>query len=255
MQELQKYHQLTLRFETYNSGWLDSISGEIFVEREYEHPGVKILPGDVVLDLGGNIGIFASYALGMGASRVYTVEPYPSYLELLAKNMWQFGELVQILPYCVTNENKMGHLHVNFEQNTIYDEVFKERKWSMENSPQPPVPVECIRLDSLLKRHKIERVDFLKMDIEGSEYFLFRDIEPKLLQEKISRIVIEYHWSYNSEHLEIIQKLQDCGYNVTDLPVFEKAKVGKIFASNPRLPLNAKILADLEAQKLRVLQK
>lgn len=253
-QELSYYQDLTLKFETHDSDWLKSITGEIFEQKEYEHEGVKILPGDVVLDLGGNIGIFASYALAMGASRIYTVEPYPQYLELLARNLWKFRDHVEILPYCVTNENKFGHLHVNFEKNTIYNEVFRERNWSMDDSSEPPVPVECIRLSSLLERHRIERIDFLKMDIEGSEYFIFRDLDKNLLQERVSRIAIEYHWSYGQEHLGIIEQLRNCGFDVVDLPVFDLARVGKIFASNPKLPLNLKILTDLEAQKINLVR-
>lgn len=254
MEELSPHHKLTLAFETHNPDWLQSIAREIFEEKEYEHGPVRIFPGDIVLDLGGNIGIFASYALGMGASMVYTVEPYPAYLQLLERNTKKFGDRVNVLPYCVTNEDKSGHLHVNFQHNTIYNGVFKERNWGMDDSPEPPVPVECIRLVSLLERYSISRVDFLKMDIEGSEYFLFRDLDADLLRERISRIAIEYHWSYSQEHLDIVQKLRSCGYEVTDIPVFEESRVGKIFAYNPELPLNSQILSALEAQQLRAVR-
>ena len=49
---------------------------EIFVDKLYLQEGVSILPGDIVLDVGANIGVFTLFAAKQGA-QVYAYEPVP----------------------------------------------------------------------------------------------------------------------------------------------------------------------------------
>ena len=52
----------------------NSFQREIYTEGEYDRFGIKIESGDVVLDCGANVGIFAQYALDLGASKIYSYE-------------------------------------------------------------------------------------------------------------------------------------------------------------------------------------
>jgi FkbM family methyltransferase len=58
---------------------------EIFVDRLYLQEGVSILPGDIVLDVGANIGLFTLFAAKQGA-QVYAYEPVPPTFEVLQYN-------------------------------------------------------------------------------------------------------------------------------------------------------------------------
>ena len=49
---------------------------EIYTREDYFKGDCRIQPGDVVVDCGGNIGLFTSIALDMGASRVLSFEPF-----------------------------------------------------------------------------------------------------------------------------------------------------------------------------------
>ena len=59
---------------------------EIFVEKLYFQGGVSISPGDIVLDVGANIGIFTLFAAKQGA-QVYAFEPVPPTFEVLQHNI------------------------------------------------------------------------------------------------------------------------------------------------------------------------
>jgi len=59
---------------------------EIFVEKLYFQGGVSISPGDIVLDVGANIGIFTLFAAKQGA-QVYAFEPVPPTFEVLQQNI------------------------------------------------------------------------------------------------------------------------------------------------------------------------
>ena len=57
---------------------------------------------------------------------------------------------------------------------------------------QPPV----VSMEELLTRHGVERVDFLKTDIEGSEFDLFR-AESRWIR-RVRRIAMEVHPEFGS---------------------------------------------------------
>jgi 2-polyprenyl-3-methyl-5-hydroxy-6-metoxy-1,4-benzoquinol methylase len=66
------------------------ILDEILVDKLYFQEGVSISPGDIVLDVGANIGVFALGAAKQGA-HVYAYEPVPATFELLQQNIHLHG--------------------------------------------------------------------------------------------------------------------------------------------------------------------
>jgi FkbM family methyltransferase len=63
---------------------------EIFVDKLYFREGVSILPGDIVFDVGANIGAFMLCAAQHGAE-VYAYEPIPATFGLLQQNIHLHG--------------------------------------------------------------------------------------------------------------------------------------------------------------------
>ena len=56
------------------------------------YEGLRIVPGDVVLDVGANIGVVARHVLERGAARVVAVEPYTGNTELLRLNLSTYDQ-------------------------------------------------------------------------------------------------------------------------------------------------------------------
>ena len=69
-----------------NEGETRATLHEIFVDKLYFQEGISILPGDIVLDVGANIGVFTLFAAKQGA-QVYAYEPIPPTFEVLQHNM------------------------------------------------------------------------------------------------------------------------------------------------------------------------
>jgi FkbM family methyltransferase len=63
---------------------------EIWDDKLYFQEGVSILPGDIVFDVGANIGVFTLYAANQGA-QIYAYEPIPSTFEVLQHNIHLHG--------------------------------------------------------------------------------------------------------------------------------------------------------------------
>jgi hypothetical protein len=66
--------------------------------------------------------------------------------------------------------------------------VYKEKNW--ENNDES-VEVEKVDLITLSERNDIDIINYLKVDIEGSEYLLFKGLTGKFLSTKVEKIAIE----------------------------------------------------------------
>jgi FkbM family methyltransferase len=235
--KLKTYRNIVNNFKVHDIDWLNSISNEIFDQKEYHYKEISVQSDDIVVDLGGNIGLFAAYALSKGASKVYTVEPFPTYVNYLHENLEQFKDKVEIIPVAISDT--VGHttLNINFQNNTILNDVYKELNW--ENNDES-VTVEKIDLITLSERNDIDIINYLKVDIEGSEYLLFKGLTGKFLSKKVEKIAIEYHWNYNGEIDSIIEKLKDNNFEVYEFETNSNNKIGKIYAYNRSLYVNKK---------------
>ena len=221
-----------LNFETYDAKWLEALESEIFDFSEYNYGRVCIEPGDVVVDLGANIGIFALYALHRKASKIFCVEPYIPYVGTLLKNLNKFNSKVVVSPVAISDVNDEVKINVNAENNTILSNVYDDYSWN-ETLNATDI-VKTITFDDYLIENGIEFVDFLKVDIEGSEYRLFKSISIETLQNKVNKIAIEYHWNYTDQLNVILDKLNEAGYEVTTFESNPNAKVGKLYAHNKK---------------------
>ena len=230
----------TSLFKTYDQDWLEAMVREIFQENEYKYKEISVQPGDVVLDLGGNIGTFASYAISKGASKVYTVEPFESYVDLLKTNLEPFGNQVTIIPFAASDRTGESTLNQNFENNTIVENVYQENNWAQE---QTRYVIQTLEINELIKRYRLDRINFLKVDIEGSEYAVFRALDEEYLKTSVERIAVEYHWNYRDQLNEINEKLERCGFTVYSLETNPGARIGKLYAFNRSQFANRKQVA------------
>lgn len=184
---------------------------EVFVKQDYKN----INQGDVVLDIGSNLGYFSLYALEKGASKVFSVEPNPKTFKHLKNNVKDFEEIIPI-QYAISD--KIGE--IDFYEGeassiaTTYavSENVTPFKYSNKN-----VKVKSIDPNSFMKEFSIEKIDFLKIDCEGAEFEFFETIDEEFLSKKIKYINGEVHnfaGSHSEYEKSIRSKLIRCGFEV-----------------------------------------
>lgn len=151
----------------------------IFAKREYGN----IEKNDIVMDLGANIGSLSVYALQLGAQRVISVEPNPSSFQTLQKNISQkkFSQRCQVYPNAVHARAGLT-LYIPTESNPSNAMVSEGSEGHVE--------VKTIALGNLVD--DVEKIDLLKVDIEGGEYQLFDELTNEQWA-KILKIRMEYH--------------------------------------------------------------
>ncbi|MDX2152385.1 MAG: FkbM family methyltransferase [Bryobacteraceae bacterium] len=124
-----------------------------------------IQQGDVVLDCGANVGTFARMALNRGASKVIAIEPAPENIECLRRNFKaeiEQGRVV-VYPKGVWDKDDFLTMHVD-PKNSAADSFLIQRQGSIAVQKLP-----LTTIDKMVAELKLEKVDYIKMDIEGAE--------------------------------------------------------------------------------------
>jgi FkbM family methyltransferase len=126
---------------------------------------IRIQKGDVVLDCGANIGVYTRKALDEGAGKVIAIEPAPENIHCLRQNFAKEIEegRVVVYPKGVWDKDDILTFHVD-PNNSAADSFLIERK---DHVDVVKIPVTTI--DHLVAELNLDKVSFVKMDIEGAE--------------------------------------------------------------------------------------
>ena len=165
---------------------------EIYTRKDYFRKFCIIKPGDIVVDCGGNIGIFTSMAFDMGASRVLSFEPFLINYEINKKNnpnaevfnLAVFDNSDEEIELLYTESNNGGH--------TIIQSEINNKELITGHYKHKDIFVKTINLNDIISRNFIEKIDFLKIDTEGAELKIIDGISDEKLN-KIRNISLEYH--------------------------------------------------------------
>jgi FkbM family methyltransferase len=124
----------------------------------------KPQPGHVIVDIGAGRGedVFAFSRAAGPSGRVVAIEPHPVSYQVLAKFCALNGLAnVERLNYACVSEPA----HLEIETLPVWESNYVRAGERSRTSH----PVEGLPFDSLSERYGIDRIDFLKMNIEGAE--------------------------------------------------------------------------------------
>jgi len=154
--------------------------------------------GDTVLDIGASIGPFSltmSKLVGE-TGRIYAFEPTEMCFNYLCENI-KINNCKNIYPY------KLG----------AWD---KDELIRAQLATKRPIWANGIRLDDFLAQHGVEKVDFIKMDIDGAEPWALRGLMRTFEKNPHLKMVMEYYPLYirrfggdPEEVLDIVRKYFD----------------------------------------------
>jgi FkbM family methyltransferase len=153
---------------------------EILIRGQYALD-LPFLPKTIV-DAGANIGLASIYlAHKYPQARVIAVEAEMSNFELLSKNVAPYPNIV---PIHAALWNRDGFISI------AKPDRRESCKWGFVAQEGPGVKVRAVTMPTLMREHGLEWIDFLKVDIEGSEKELFEDHS---WAEDVRCLAIELH--------------------------------------------------------------
>lgn len=136
--------------------------------------------GAVVFDIGANIGRFShDVARRVGRSgRVYSFEPMPLALKRL-RAMVKLCRLdhIEIIEGALSDQAGQAEMHLpckdGWRPNSQIAHLRRDGA-PVDAAHSRSVPVRLYQLDAFCRERSIERLDLIKCDVEGFEYFVFQ---------------------------------------------------------------------------------
>ena len=191
--------------------WMRFLYREVFAEREYWFSTDN--PRPVILDCGSNIGMAILFFKALYPhARITAFEPAPWACAAIEETI-RANDLRDVSLHNAALAESDGTLELYHDPKhpgSAVMSVFQDRM------PGEAVRVPAVRLSSYVKGP----VDFLKLDVEGSELAVLRDLVASEAIAQIDQMVIEFHHHMSpqidnmSECLAILER-HGFGYQLT----------------------------------------
>lgn len=190
------FHDREIQFSS--PFWFLHSLDEIFVEEVYKFN--QSSDNHLILDCGANIGLSTIYLKYIFPNaQIIAFEPDKKIFSQLSENIKKFDlKNVELKNSAVWIENGF----VNFESD-------QGLGGKINKTSEQTQSLEAIRLHDYLINKK---VFFLKMDIEGAEYAVLKDIEKDL--DNVENLFIEFHAEKRQKNklIEILQIVENAGF-------------------------------------------
>ncbi len=153
---------------------LEKLISRRYLVGEYEAISKILKPRQIVIDVGANIGTHSVYmSKCVGAEgKIYSFEPIPDTAwqlkENLALNKIENVEVIVAALKDVSGIESMSVFPSNFSAWNSFGTLE-----TTESKPVAQIEVKTLKLDDFVNQKNINRIDFLKIDAEGSEKNVF----------------------------------------------------------------------------------
>ena len=184
---------LSGELDAYNYMWHEMFNHYVYDDNgcDYERYGCYIREGDVVLDLGGNIGIFAHRAEVRGASKVISFEPVTPTFNCLIKNS---GPKTLVYKNAVGSKNGFTTFRIHTDFTHIGGGTSDVQDLLLNNRPIiHSERVIIVGINEIFEGME-SKIDFMKIDIEGGEVDVLTGIKDIHLQS-LRCLAAEFHKS------------------------------------------------------------
>ena len=218
---------------------------EIFVEKTYLKQGIELNDGDVVIDIGANIGMFALFvAEQCKGARTFSFEPSPITFDVLKRNLELNSPNATVCNCGVSdtdreetftfypNASVFSGFHPDAEEdgdairkaieNAVTEDKRVEEGEAVEAYLDMMVKERLVKqtyrcplktISTLLKEYDLEQIDLLKIDAEKCEVDILKGIRDEDWK-RVRQIVIEVHDKEGGIFREVMGVLKKQGFEL-----------------------------------------
>lgn len=198
----------------------DFIQQQIYLLGYYDEAGILFLkkhisPGSVFVDIGANVGCYtliASKIVGQ-KGKVFAFEPSLRVHEQLTANIAMNAfQNIQVEKIALFNETSKLSLKLSSSANMGMSSVHAHD----EETGEVEI-VDAVKGDDYFLDKKIEKIDLLKMDIEGAELFALEGLQQTLRKYRpllILEMADEILEKAQIQKSDLIQFMKNCGYQI-----------------------------------------
>lgn len=167
-------------------------------------------PGEILVDIGANVGMYTIWAAKTRGVRVYAFEPESQNYALLYKNIVLNNLSKQVVAYCAALSDQGGYslLHLNrFETGSACHSLGEKVNYQLEYRDSE-VSQGCISttLDSLVMTGVVPVPDHIKIDVDGFEHKVLTGCAGVLADRHLRSVLIEINTNLE-QHRKIISEM------------------------------------------------
>ena len=255
-----KFNQETVQF-FYRGDDDMSVIEEFFVDKMYRSTESLIQKtNNPILDIGAHIGCFSVYARKLNSvSPIIAIEPEPNNFELLKENLkinhckdvitkqvalvsQSHPERIRRLGEEVEGSFTPRDLSTSFTPIVVHsaqDDVKKTTLYLNKDShnhstfyeTKESISVSALNLEELIKKNKLEKIGILKIDIEGEEFSVIKNIKPDTWK-LIENIILEYHDFRGNDHNDLENIIHSKGFSIEHFPNYYDKRFGLLICRN-----------------------
>jgi len=197
---------------------------EVFTINQYNKYGISVEKDDVVVDIGGNLGAFIKLSLLNECKKIYCCEPNPNCIKLIKKHYGDNDELI-LNEYAISDSAGINYLKLDINNKVSgSSQLINAEAFCKEDNNL--IEVKTNTFANFIKENNIQKIDYLKVDCEGGENFIFNKDNIEFIKNNVKKIAVEYHNGYKNE---IKKLLIDSGFFVIE-DVFSE-NFGFLYAS------------------------
>lgn len=184
-----------------------------YYEREDSEMLYRVVKnGDVIFDVGANIGWYSNHlSRKLPDSKIYSFEPIPETFEQLKRNVeLNKSSNITLNNFALAEERKT----LTFYYSPLVTGASSSQNIT-ENPDMKKLECKADTLDNYVASNQIEKIDFLKCDVEGAELFVykggvetFKKFKPAIFTEMLRKWAAKFNYHPN----DIIKLFTDIGY-------------------------------------------
>jgi len=181
----------------------------------------ELRPGAVVVDAGANIGFFTLAVLATcKRATVHGFEPSPGSYALFKRSIARNNLAGRVVPNRVALYSEPGEMdfHVHATSHGAYDGLRDTAYVGVDRPTRTRVQVTT--LDIYARQLALDRLDLLKIDVEGAELFVLRgarDVLSRLHPTVLFEVGYQNLRPFGILPSHLYRFFEDVGYRVTDL--------------------------------------
>ena len=190
---------------------------ETLIRNSYLSQGQQLRPGDTVIDIGANIGCFcvlAARAVGP-TGRVIAVDPEQSSFDSLQGNI-RLNRCKNVDARRLAIGGSSGSIDLHVSDTALFSSIYTEVGGVKTEAPLHATGstvqrVPMSTLEALMDDADVGQCNYLKVDCEGAEHDIFREMDQDTA-DRIDQITMEVHHVPGAEPQALPSQLTELGF-------------------------------------------
>jgi FkbM family methyltransferase len=185
-----------------------------------------LMPGDVLLDVGANVGLYTTYAAAFRGARVFAFEPESQNFALLCRNIVlnALSDRVVAWPAALSDRTRFDRLYLSdFTWGGSCHSFGEQVNFKLQPT-KFALDQGCVAtsIDSLVEDGVMPPPTHIKIDVDGFEHKVIAGARATLAQTGVRSLIIETNPAI-PEHRAMVDELKEFGFTL-DPTQIERAR-------------------------------